>query len=187
MTASPPSYVPNISPEVELLQHLSLSQFSINKPFYIPKDTQYTIHTNNRFKMSMSQAANLLEKVMGHKDTATIEQDVSNPANERAKYADPSGETMKALCWMAKGDVQVCMYLEGHHHIPGLGTLTTEWVGDTPKPAVIEDRDVILKVTGSTVCGSDLHLLHGSCYSSCHEALVPMTWNCRRGRTVAKG
>jgi threonine dehydrogenase-like Zn-dependent dehydrogenase len=27
---------------------------------------------------------------------------------------------------------------------------------------VVEDRDVILKVTGSTVCGSDLHLLHGS-------------------------
>lgn len=27
---------------------------------------------------------------------------------------------------------------------------------------MIEDRDVILKVTGSTVCGSDLHLLHGS-------------------------
>lgn len=30
-----------------------------------------------------------------------------------------------------------------------------------PKPKIIEDRDVILKVTGSTVCGSDLHLLHG--------------------------
>ena len=33
---------------------------------------------------------------------------------------------------------------------------------ETPKPAIIEDRDVILKVTGSTVCGSDLHLLHGT-------------------------
>lgn len=32
---------------------------------------------------------------------------------------------------------------------------------ETPKPGLIEDRDVILKVTGSTVCGSDLHLLHG--------------------------
>lgn len=31
-----------------------------------------------------------------------------------------------------------------------------------PKPRVVEDRDVILKVTGSTVCGSDLHLLHGA-------------------------
>lgn len=27
---------------------------------------------------------------------------------------------------------------------------------------MVEPRDVILKVTGSTVCGSDLHLLHGS-------------------------
>jgi threonine dehydrogenase-like Zn-dependent dehydrogenase len=26
----------------------------------------------------------------------------------------------------------------------------------------VEDRDVVLKVTGSTVCGSDLHLLHGT-------------------------
>lgn len=32
---------------------------------------------------------------------------------------------------------------------------------ETPKPKVVEDRDVILKVTGSTICGSDLHLLHG--------------------------
>ncbi|TKA80175.1 hypothetical protein B0A55_03599 [Friedmanniomyces simplex] len=48
---------------------------------------------------------------------------------------------MKALCWMGKNDVQMV---------------------DTPKPKVIEPRDVILKVTGSTVCGSDLHLLHGS-------------------------
>ncbi|KAK1093064.1 hypothetical protein LTR48_003080 [Friedmanniomyces endolithicus] len=48
---------------------------------------------------------------------------------------------MKALCWMGKNNVQMV---------------------DTPKPKVIEPRDVILKVTGSTVCGSDLHLLHGS-------------------------
>lgn len=33
---------------------------------------------------------------------------------------------------------------------------------DVPKPRAFEDRDVILKVTGSTICGSDLHLYHGS-------------------------
>ena len=33
---------------------------------------------------------------------------------------------------------------------------------EVPKPRVVEHRDVILKVTGSTVCGSDLHLLHGT-------------------------
>lgn len=27
---------------------------------------------------------------------------------------------------------------------------------------MVEDRDVILKATGSTICGSDLHLMHGS-------------------------
>eukprot|EP00659_Diplonema_papillatum_P001877 gene1877-2845_t len=47
---------------------------------------------------------------------------------------------MKALCWMGKNKVQV---------------------REVPKPKIIEDNDVILKVTGSTVCGSDLHLLHG--------------------------
>lgn len=40
--------------------------------------------------------------------------------------------------------------------------LTPLVVVDTPKPKIIEDRDVILKVTGTTVCGSDLHLLHGA-------------------------
>ncbi|KAI8984352.1 chaperonin 10-like protein [Mycotypha africana] len=30
-----------------------------------------------------------------------------------------------------------------------------------PKPEITHDEDVILKVTGSTVCGSDLHLYHG--------------------------
>lgn len=33
---------------------------------------------------------------------------------------------------------------------------------NVPKPRIVEDRDVILKITGSTVCGSDLHLLHGT-------------------------
>ena len=33
---------------------------------------------------------------------------------------------------------------------------------ETLKPKIIEDRDVILKVTGSTICGSDLHLYHGA-------------------------
>lgn len=41
---------------------------------------------------------------------AIIEQDISNPGINRAKYADPSGETMKALVWMGKGQVQVREY-----------------------------------------------------------------------------
>jgi hypothetical protein len=47
--------------------------------------------------MAMSQAAGLVEKVIGHGSNSILEQDVSDPAVDRAKYADPSGETMKAL------------------------------------------------------------------------------------------
>ena len=47
--------------------------------------------------MALTQAAALLEKVIGHGDNATPEQDITNPGRERAKYADPSGEKMKAL------------------------------------------------------------------------------------------
>lgn len=84
--------------------------------------------------MSMSQAANLVEKAMGHDDSSVTAQDVSH-------FEDRGdGETMKALCWMGKNSVKVL---------------------DVPRPKIIEPTDVILKVTGSTVCGSDLHLLHG--------------------------
>ncbi|KAI1331645.1 GroES-like protein [Xylariaceae sp. FL0255] len=82
--------------------------------------------------MSVSQAANVAEKVMGHDGSAVTTQDVTNYDGET---------TMKALCWMGKNTVQVL---------------------DVPRPRILEPRDVILKVTGSTVCGSDLHLLHGS-------------------------
>lgn len=89
----------------------------------------------------MSQAANLLEKAMGHGGDATTEQNMTNPNRDVSKYADPSGEKMKALVWNGKNDVKVI---------------------ETFKPAKIENTDVIVKVTGSTICGSDLHLLHGS-------------------------
>jgi len=88
----------------------------------------------------MSQAAYQAEKAVGHGDNATTIQDVTNPGN-KAEWADPSGEKMKALAWMGKNSVEII---------------------EVPKPAIIEDRDVILKITGSTVCGSDLHLLHGT-------------------------
>lgn len=89
----------------------------------------------------LSQAANLVEKTVGHADNVVTQQDLSNPASDRAKYADPSGETMRALTWQGKNSIRVV---------------------ETPKPRVVEPRDVILQVTGSTVCGSDLHLLHGT-------------------------
>lgn len=56
--------------------------------------------------MAMSQAANLAEMAMGHRDNAITEQDMTNPARDRAKYGDES-ETMKALAWMGKNEVKV--------------------------------------------------------------------------------
>ncbi|KAI2640041.1 GroES-like protein [Xylaria nigripes] len=88
--------------------------------------------------MSMSQAANLAEQKLGHGNSGIAKQDVSNYEGEGE---GKEGETMKALCWMGKNSVQVL---------------------DVPRPKIIEPRDVILKVTGTTVCGSDLHLLHGT-------------------------
>lgn len=87
----------------------------------------------------MSQAALAAEKAIGHDDNNVTAQDITNPGFERAKYGDPN-EKMKALAWMGKNKVEMI---------------------ECPKPKIMEDRDVILKVTGSTVCGSDLHLLHG--------------------------
>ncbi|CAM1501188.1 Fc.00g103500.m01.CDS01 [Cosmosporella sp. VM-42] len=83
-----------------------------------------------------SQAAYQVEKALGHGDNAVTEQDVTTYAE-----TGDSSETMKALAWMGKNKVKIV---------------------DAPKPKIIEGRDVILKVTGSTVCGSDLHLLHGT-------------------------
>ncbi|OTA89170.1 hypothetical protein M434DRAFT_398754 [Hypoxylon sp. CO27-5] len=86
--------------------------------------------------MATSQAAYTAEKVIGHDDSSITKQDISSYRGETGKE-----ETMKALCWMGKNSVQVC---------------------DVPRPKIIEPNDVILKVTGSTVCGSDLHLYHGT-------------------------
>lgn len=58
----------------------------------------------------MAQAANMVEKVLGHQGKAVTEQNMTNPARNREKYADPSGETMKALVWMGKNTVEVGQY-----------------------------------------------------------------------------
>lgn len=53
---------------------------------------------------------------------------------------DPQGETHLACTWQ------------------GLKTLKMEQV---PKPRVVDPEDVLVNITGSTVCGSDLHLYKG--------------------------
>lgn len=61
------------------------------------------------------------------------------PTTTRPEYKTREGETMKALRWHGNMDVRV---------------------EEAPVPAVTEDKDVVIKVTGSTICGSDLHLYH---------------------------
>ncbi|KAJ5461576.1 uncharacterized protein N7458_003128 [Penicillium daleae] len=87
--------------------------------------------------MAVSEAANIVEKVIGHDDNATITTDVSNYRNE---YGMETGPLIKATTWQGKNKVSVV---------------------EMPKPRVIDPGDVIVKVTGSTICGSDLHLYHG--------------------------
>ncbi|KKA21821.1 S-(hydroxymethyl)glutathione dehydrogenase [Rasamsonia emersonii CBS 393.64] len=83
--------------------------------------------------MATSRAANLVEKAMSH-EKAAITTGITNYSAD--DYGDPDHK-MKALMWQGKGF-------------------------ETVKPKIIDDADIILKVTGSTVCGSDLHLLHGT-------------------------
>lgn len=68
--------------------------------------------------------------------SASITSDVSNYGAQG--YGDPSHK-MKALTWQGKNSVKVV---------------------ETARPEIIDEGDVILKVTGSTICGSDLHLFH---------------------------
>ncbi|KAF9482310.1 GroES-like protein [Pholiota conissans] len=52
----------------------------------------------------------------------------------------PDGSKMRALAWFGNKDVRMV---------------------DAPIPDITEPDDVIVKVTGTTICGSDLHLYHG--------------------------
>ena len=47
---------------------------------------------------------------------------------------------MKAACWMGKEDIQVL---------------------DVPDPHIINPRDVVIRITRTAICGSDLHLYDG--------------------------
>jgi hypothetical protein len=51
------------------------------------------------------------EAVLGHgQQDSVTHTDIANPDRDGQKYADPSGEKMKALVWMGKNDVRVRMY-----------------------------------------------------------------------------
>ena len=61
--------------------------------------------------MALNAGANQLEGVLGHSDpNRAVTTDISSTEREGGKYADPSGEKMKALAWMGKGKVEVGTY-----------------------------------------------------------------------------
>ncbi|KLU83018.1 S-(hydroxymethyl)glutathione dehydrogenase [Magnaporthiopsis poae ATCC 64411] len=91
--------------------------------------------------MATSQAAYAVEKAIGHKDQPPQDSIVKLDVADNSGETGDSNRTMKALVWLGKNKVEMA---------------------DMPRPKILEPRDVILKVTGSTVCGSDLHLLHGT-------------------------
>lgn len=59
---------------------------------------------------------------------------------EETGYGDPV-QKMKALTWQAPNQVKLL---------------------ETARPTIVDNGDVIVKITGSTICGSDLHLLHSA-------------------------
>jgi len=84
--------------------------------------------------MAQNLAAKLAEKALGHGDhQRAATTDVSNPARQGGKYADESGERMKALVWMGKNDVRVrraCLYFSDLlptcvFHLPNYSTVLT--------------------------------------------------------------
>lgn len=99
----------------------------------------------------------------------SITTDVSNYAAQG--YGDLS-HRMKALTWQGKNSVKVGQSLCPSRPSFGLcistlpNLLIQFVIVETACPKIIDEGDVILKVTGSTICGSDLHLLHSMWYLS---------------------
>lgn len=85
--------------------------------------------------MSVAEATYHAEQAIGHDGSTITQQDVAN-----YDATSDKSDKMKALVWQGKNKVKII---------------------ETSRPKILEPRDVILKVTGSTLCGSDLHLLHG--------------------------
>ncbi|UZJ54062.1 hypothetical protein CBS101457_003382 [Exobasidium rhododendri] len=86
--------------------------------------------------MAVNAASNAAQKAMGDEPTTTTSKHTDLTQEE----ASSKGETMMALTWQGKEKVEM---------------------KEMPKPKIMDENDALIKVTGSTVCGSDLHLLHG--------------------------
>jgi len=63
------------------------------------------------------------------------------PTSTPAQPIPHESKTMRAVIWHGKNDVKVV---------------------DNPRPCITDRRDVVIKVTATTICGSDLHMYTGS-------------------------
>src|SRR5262245_7556112 len=91
--------------------------------------------------MMANMAANIYQRLKGDAtDDLAVTPEVSNP-NKNPAWADPSGEKMKALAWFGRKDVRLV---------------------ETFRPAIVDPADVIVRVTETSIGGSDLQLYHGS-------------------------
>lgn len=61
--------------------------------------------------MAATQAANLVEKAIGHGDTATTTTDISNYDNE---YGVETGEKILATVWEGKNEVGLGSYAQNN-------------------------------------------------------------------------
>jgi hypothetical protein len=91
-------------------------------------------------------AANQAQKAMGDRPTTTTNE---------PKFRE--GESQLTLQWY--GNKGMC-FLLGSGFLKILIDLLDVRVKESGVPAITEPTDVIVKVTGTTVCGSDLHLYH---------------------------
>lgn len=71
--------------------------------------------------MAFTQAANLVEKAVGHGDNASITTDISNYNNE---HGMETGDLIQATVWDGKNQVKLGMEIESRF-APALETLMT--------------------------------------------------------------
>src|SRR4051812_46905181 len=88
--------------------------------------------------------ANQAQKAMGDRPTTTTNEPDMRP-----------GETQLTLQWYGNRGNPPTSPMKSSSN-PQLDVRVLE----APVPAITEPTDVVCKVTGTTVCGSDLHLYH---------------------------
>jgi hypothetical protein len=97
----------------------------------VPSSPSLPAQTTHTAIDTMQALSNAAQSYMGPAPGSVVQNEYK---------PDPSGRKMKALTWQGSNSVKVM---------------------ECDVPAITQDKDVILKVTGTTICGSDLHLYHG--------------------------